>query len=293
MMKTRRILVATNLTDKRDAAFERALAIARASGAELYFLHAVPAHQRFSLGAIDRLERTAALRQRAERAGVPFLAVEQHGDPAEVIELHANARDVDLIVMGAERHWKPRWLRRASLTERVLRRSKTPTLVVPRDDDGGAFGNVLVAVDLSPAARTVVEHAARLAGAGSPRLTVVHAVAGIEPVDAVQSPARWIVPEYRTHRVGDARRDLATLLEGVPTPADTRVRLAVGPAADTIVTEAQAIGADLVVVGRSDRFRLLGRTAERVLRADDRALLVVPVPAVGRGAVERAGRQAA
>ena len=41
-MELKRILVAINSPNGRDAAFERALALARASGAELYLLHAVP-----------------------------------------------------------------------------------------------------------------------------------------------------------------------------------------------------------------------------------------------------------
>jgi nucleotide-binding universal stress UspA family protein len=164
MMKKRRILIAADLTNGRDAAFDRGLEVARASGAEVYLLHAVPANQPFSVGATQRLRRRAEFRDRAERIGVTLQAVEQHGDPAEIIELHANARDVDLIVMGAERHRKPKWLRRSSITERVMRRSKQPTLVVPSADDASSdFENVLVAVDLSPESKTVVEHAAQLA----------------------------------------------------------------------------------------------------------------------------------
>ena len=40
--------------------------------------------------------------------------------------------------------------------------------------------------------------------------------------------------------------------------------------------QAKAMNADLIVVGRSDRFRPLGRTALRVLRDEERAMLVVP-----------------
>jgi nucleotide-binding universal stress UspA family protein len=43
------------------------------------------------------------------------------------------------------------------------------------------------------------------------------------------------------------------------------------------VKEAETVNADLVVVGRSGRFRPLGSTALRVLRDNKRALLVVPV----------------
>jgi nucleotide-binding universal stress UspA family protein len=277
-MNSKRILVAASLTDGRDAAFERGLALARASGAEMYLLHAVPAYQAFSVGATHRLERTAELRTRAEQAGVVVRTVEQHGDPAEIIELHANARAVDLIVMGADRTLGSRWLRRPSIAERVLRRTTKPTLVVPIDDDAGSgFHNVLVAVDLSPASKGVVNYAVQLTRGDSPRLTVVHAARGIESAAAVQSPARWMVPEYRTYVLEDARRQLEAVVADVPSAVDTRVQLATGPHSEAIVAEAEAVNADLVVVGRSGRFRFLGSTALRVLRDNKRALLVVPI----------------
>jgi nucleotide-binding universal stress UspA family protein len=129
-MDLKRILVAVNSLSDRDAAFERALALARSSGAELYLLHAVPVSRRFSFGAAERLARMADLRQRAEDAGVRTQTAEQHGDPVSMIALHANARAVDLIVMGAQegRRW---W--RSSVADRVTRRANVPTLVVASD----------------------------------------------------------------------------------------------------------------------------------------------------------------
>jgi nucleotide-binding universal stress UspA family protein len=276
-MNSKRILVAASLTDGLDAAFERGLALARASGAEMYLLHAVPVNQAFSVGGTHRLERTAQLRSRAEQAGVVVRTVEQHGDPAEIIELHANARAVDLIVMGADRTLGSRWLRRSSIAERVLRRTTKPTLIVPIDDDADSgFSNLLVAVDLSHASKAVVDYAVRLPGDDSARLTVVHAARGIESAAAVQSPARWMVPEYRTYVLEDARRQLEAVVADVPSAVDTRVQIATGSRAKAIVQEAEAVDADLVVVGRS-RFRPLGSTALRVLRDNKRALLVVPI----------------
>jgi nucleotide-binding universal stress UspA family protein len=280
-MNSKRILVAASLTNGRDAAFERGLTLARASGAEMYLLHAVPAFQAFSVGATHRLERTAELRSRAEQAGVVVRTVEQHGDPAEIIELHANARAVDLIVMGADRKLGSKWLRRTSIAERVLRRTTKPTLVVPVDDDAeSSFGNLIVAVDLSPASKGVVDFAVELAGDDPPRLTVVHAVKGIDSAAPVQSLSTWMVPEYRTHVIEDARRQLEAVVADVPSAVGTRVHLATGSHASAIVREAEAVGADLVIVGRSGRFRPLGSTALRVLRDSTRALLVVPIEAL-------------
>ena len=58
---------------------------------------------------------------------------EQHGDPARVIVLHANARKMDLVVLGSNRRRGWRRLREGSVSERVLRRAAWPVLIVPWD----------------------------------------------------------------------------------------------------------------------------------------------------------------
>lgn len=285
-MDLKRILVAVNSPNGRDAAFERALALARSSGAELYVLHAVPANERFSFRAAERLERMKDMRERSEAAGVRVQTVDQHGDPAEIIELHANARAVDLIVMGGQPRrgsGRPRSL----VAEKVVRRTSVPTLMVSSHTPGSptVFRNVLVAVDLSPASKDVVSGALGLTADKAAQLTVMHTVKGVEAADAVQSPARWMVPEYRTHVLEDARRTVEALVSEIPASVDTRVQISTGSAARTILEHATAVDADLVVVGRSQGFKLLGSTALRVLRKNDRALLVIP--SVARRTAER------
>jgi nucleotide-binding universal stress UspA family protein len=286
-MDFERILVAVNLLNDRDAAFERALALARSAGAEVYVLHAVPANQPFSFRAAERLERMADMRKRAEDIGLRVQTVEQHGDPAEIIELHANARAVELIVMGGE----PRrgWGRRSSIAERVIRRTSVPTLVVASDasDRPTAFRNLLVAVDLSPASKGVLCGAIALAADEAVQVTVMHTVKGLEAADAVQSPARWMVPEYRTHLLEDARRTLKALVSAVPASVDTRVEVSTGSAAGAILEHAADVNADLVAVGRSRGFKVRGSTALRVLRKNDRALLVIPSDAPRATRIER------
>lgn len=286
-MEFKRILVAVNSTGSRDAAFERALALARSSGAELYVLHAVPANQPFSFRGSQRLERMADMRKRAEDAGVRVQTVEQHGDPAEIIQLHANARAMDLIVMGSEarRGWGHR---RSVVTERVIRRTTVPTLVVASDapDSLMPFRNVLVAVDLSSDSEDVLRGAIAVT-ASEAVLTVTHTAKGIEAADAVQSPARWMVPEFRTHVLEDARNTLEALVSEVTDRFDTRVQVAAGSATRTILEHAADVDADLVVVGRSRGFKLLGSTALRLLRKNDKALLVLPSAAKSPAQIER------
>ncbi len=133
-MKTfKKILCAIDLTKASRHAFDRALGIARVSGARLYVLHAVPATRPFSSQARERLELLTSLRQRAERHGVPVRIVEQHGDPARVIVLHANDRKVDLVVLGSNRRRGWQRFREGSVGEQVLRRASWAVLIVPWD----------------------------------------------------------------------------------------------------------------------------------------------------------------
>ena len=56
----------------------------------------------------------------------------------------------------------------------------------------------------------------------------MHTVEGLEPDDAVWSPARWKVPEFRTHVLEDARRTLEQLVAEVQPGVETRVHVAAG-----------------------------------------------------------------
>jgi nucleotide-binding universal stress UspA family protein len=128
-----RILCAIDLEKASERAFDRALNLAMISGARLHLLHATPANIPFSWRATERLRYLTGLRERAQAAGVRVRVEEQHGDPARVIVLHANARNVDLVVLGSNRRRGWRRLREGSVSERVLRRAAWPVLIVPWD----------------------------------------------------------------------------------------------------------------------------------------------------------------
>lgn len=285
-MDLKHILVAVNSLNGRDAAFDRALALAQSSGADLYVLHAVPANHPYSSHGAERLERMADMRRRAEEAGVRVQTVEQHGDPAQIIQLHANARAVDLIVIGAE----PRrgWGRRSPVAEEVIRRTNVQTLVVASDvsDTPNPFRAVLVAVDLSPDSEDVLRAAMALTARQAVYLTVMNTTTSVEAADAVHSPARWRVPEFRTQVLESARERLKAIVSEAPASVLTRVHVSTGSAAREIVEHAADMDADLVVVGRSRGFKL-GSTAQRLLRRNERALLVVPSDAHRAAAIER------
>lgn len=128
-----KILCAIDLTKASVNAFDRALGIARASKGRLYVPHAVPTTVSYSWRQRQRFELLTRLRERAERAGVAVRTVEQHGDPVDVIVLHANARKADLVVLGSNRRRGWKRFREGSVGERVLRRAAWSVLIVPWD----------------------------------------------------------------------------------------------------------------------------------------------------------------
>jgi nucleotide-binding universal stress UspA family protein len=129
----RNILCAIDLTKASRNAFDRALSIARVSKARLYVLHAVPADVPFSRHQSERLQLLTSLRQRAEREGVAVRTIEQHGDPAGAIVLHATAKKADLVVLGSNRRRGWQRFKEGSVGERVLRRAAWAVLIVPWD----------------------------------------------------------------------------------------------------------------------------------------------------------------
>jgi len=132
-MTLSRILCAIDLEKASERAFDRALSLASLGEATLFLLHATPANVPFSRRARERLKYLTELRERAEAAGVQVRVEEQHGDPAELITLHATSRSVDIVVLGSNRRRGWRRLREGSVAERVLRRAAWPVLIVPWD----------------------------------------------------------------------------------------------------------------------------------------------------------------
>jgi nucleotide-binding universal stress UspA family protein len=128
-----RILCAIDLERASDRAFDRALSLAAIGDAKLFVLHVVPADLPYSWRSRERLEYLTGVRERAEALGIKVRIEEQHGDPARVIVLHANAKKADIVILGSNRRRGWRRLREGSVAERVLRRAAWPVLVVPWD----------------------------------------------------------------------------------------------------------------------------------------------------------------
>ncbi|WP_049923791.1 universal stress protein [Halopiger djelfimassiliensis] len=144
-----RILVPTDGSDTAEVAVDHALDLAEKYGAEVHALYVVDTDSMsLSLGAeqVDRIRQgqygemeevrtraekaTATVTDRAEELGLDAVEHVSAGRPHSLIEEYADDNDIDLIVMGSHGRAGIRRTLLGSVTERTLRSTTIPVLVV-------------------------------------------------------------------------------------------------------------------------------------------------------------------
>ena len=142
--------------------------------------------------------------------------------------------------------------------------------------------NILAAIDFSPVSDTVVAHATALARAFDCALWLLH-VAAPEPDFVGYDPGPQSVRHSVAEGLHDHHRQLqeqsAALRErGI----DCTALLIQGSTPETIVREAERLGADLIVLGSHGhgviRRAILGSVSEHVLHHASQPLFIVPAP---------------
>jgi universal stress protein A len=207
----------------------------------------------------------------------------QHGDPAGVIVLQANAEPFDLVVLGT--HQRLQRFRVGSVAECVAQRVACPVLVVPvlgRDSTQEMsiqFKNILCPMDFTPASQAALEQALSIAQRSGGRLTALHVLEGVSP-ESSRYASHFIVPEYRQLLTRDAWQRLqAVIPAGARGSCTVHARVVTGRPADEIVRIAWASNVDAIVMGVTSRGaigrRVFGSTASRVMRSARCPVLVV------------------
>ncbi len=142
---------------------------------------------------------------------------------------------------------------------------------------------ILAATDLSAPARHAAERAALLASMTQGTLDLLHVIpAG--PLDRLRRLVREVPADAEQRLVDVAREDLRQLAEGLlkKYQVTAGVRVISGLIPRRLNEEADALGADLVVLGARGRsfvqHLLLGSTAEKMVGHAARPLLVVKQP---------------
>lgn len=215
-----------------------------------------------------------------------------HGAIVDVVQgqtvgtiVHASARQHALLVMGTHGWSGLDRLLLGSIAERVAHSTHCPLVVVPPQASPLSVGatpkQIVCAVDFRPSSLAGSRYALSLAQENSARLellTVLERMRNSEIGDLMQV----LEPE------DDAAREipLRRLRERVPDDArvwcDIQENALPGTPADVLLRRAEALGADLIVMGTGDRLHLhgvwLGSTTGRILREAHCPVLIVPGP---------------
>jgi nucleotide-binding universal stress UspA family protein len=291
-----RVLCAVSIDDRDVSVFAHALALARRHNAQLLLLHATSPQVSLNRGATKRVDFLRRLRSRADAAGVEVRVTVQTGPVDEIVLLHARAREVGLIVLGAARNNEIRRGLSGWIAERVLRDAPCPTLVVTHrsEPEEAAAETILCAVDFSPAAQTAVKAALEMSEDGHHSVTLLHVV---DPGGAgEQSVRRWLgAAEFDRELAAQAFKKVRFL---IPPPARGTVitRVAIGAPAEEILRAARAINAGLIIIGAGRRTRigsrLFGKTGQ-LIRDSRCPVLAVPALNAAREKTERVAGLAA
>lgn len=280
MSPIRQVLAAVDFSSPARGAFEHALALCARHSARLLVVHAAQTDDPFGWHAAQRVRLFDDLRRKAERAGVALEARIRHGDPVEVILMHARSLQPDVIVVGTHQRKGLERLGSSSVATRLAWKSTVPILVVPPFVRAGAIrplGIAAVCVDFSPASKRAVEHATTWLAGPPARITLLHVVPG--SASEAAPFARAVSREYQRHLARDAWRRLRDVVKPAP-PVAVQARVLTGDPPTEIRRAANDIDADLLVVGVRKRGRLaralFGSTVARLLRSSPVPVLAIP-----------------
>ncbi len=283
-----KLLLATDLSARCDRALDRAAALALAWQAELIAVHALERGEDFDTEAmLDRLPgrhpgddgariAEAQLRQDlALAAEARVSAVVVPADPVELVLQVANGTGCGLIVTGIARDETLGRFGIGNTVEQLLRRSAVPLLIV-KQRPRAPYGNIVVATDYAAAARQALITTLELFP-GQP-LTLLHAY------DAPMAGLSSDMVDFRQQHREAALRDGAAFMAEASAASGEQPKIHLvaeyGQPGPVITQYARQYGADLLVIGTSNRNTLLeillGSTARHVLSHMPCDVLVVP-----------------
>ncbi len=194
MIKLNKILVPTDFSKGAERAYSVAQNIAGTFGGTIDFIHIIPTLKYFN-ESIKRIgipldmdediypkvieESESKLKKamkeylREENKGESFVKIERK--PSEAIVEFAAKNGYDLIVMGAKGLDETKLLR-GSVTERVIRKSRTPVFSIGERFDVNKIKNVMLTTDSSELSLAAFPLAAALADAFNADLTLFHVI---------------------------------------------------------------------------------------------------------------------
>ena len=285
------ILAATDFSPPARHAADRAARLAHEAGAALTLMHVLPGRalqelwqwlgkghameQELHDETRRQLEALAAEVQIQGREAVRL--INTRGDVLDEIGSEADALDADLLVLGARGAGFLRRMVLGSTSERLLRRTARPVLVV-RQTPHEPYRHVLVALDFSPWSACAIALARRVAPHARLLLFNAYQVPFGEKLRFAGVDAATI-DHYRHQSHADATRRVHMLAaaSGLE-PGDWQPCIVEGDASQRIVEIEQEKDCDLVVLGKHGQSitedLLLGSVSLHVLSEGSADVLV-------------------
>ena len=300
------ILFAADFSDSSRQAFRLACSLAREGESRILVVHVLEAvhivmepivsGQSAARFSID--ERYGgyheAVKERLRETYVPNSQIDiqyqtRDGAPAEEILRAAEEIGADLIAMGTHGRTGLSRIRAGSVAETVLREARCPVLALRSTDSVKEPARdvrvILAAIDFSDDSEDAARVARSIAAHLGARLVLLY----VAPMDVVVPGVVPMVFDLQPDR--DSLAALKTQLEGPDLKAPIEVVLRQGVAASEILSEAETMGCDLIVIGTHGRTGvvrlLMGSVAETVLRrASCPVLMIKPAAHVRRSTAE-------
>ena len=206
------------------------------------------------------------------------------GRPHEELAKLAAETGADLVAVGPHGD-KPRPWKMLGTTAERLSRAAAPAVLVVAHARSARPRRVLVALDDTPIATTVLDWTKTIADTSGARVTAVHVLrdAAVKHAPAVAASTAAGTPNdasrISSETLGEATRWLTALAEGWLGHDRTEVVVAHGNPGDAILETARDVGADLIIIGRRGRGTLIpaiaGSTVSTVLHGTPVPVLVV------------------
>ncbi len=279
-----KILCATDLTLKSDAAVDRAGVMATQLDAELVLLPVVE-HSAFASVLEQRLqfsmermkERTRAPQWRHALAPNTIIRI---GGAPELVSRTAEDIGADLVVLGPHSR-ETRGALMGTITARLLNEREWPVLIARQPVHGG-YRRVLMALDLNPESAAVIRAAESLVLRDETKASIVHSCH--VPYNALLDAAgmdQQAIADFPGMVTAQARENLAELLEQESAGSiDYSVIVSRNSPAAAIEKAAGDLQPDLIIMGTRGhgplRRALLGSVASRVMESATTDVLVVP-----------------
>ena len=293
MIRIAHVLCPVDFSEISQHALDHAAAIARWYEARLTLLYVFANLPTMDLPPLvledaDRERLLSDLRRMAAAVprDVPIeFCIQEAGFVHEEIVAQLGATHADLLVLGTHGRSGFQRLFLGSVTEKVIRKTTCPTLVVPPrapDVPAGSpiqFRRILCAVDFSESSLDALAHAINMAEEADAQLTVLHVVEFPPMLNEEPTLPAVDLSRLREAAASDGRRKLEELIpEEARTYCTVDTAVVEGRAYREILRQATERQSDLIVMGHGrGAFDLLlfGSTTHHVIRASACPVLIV------------------